>query len=183
MMIDYLILVKLLLAHFLADFCLQPKRFVQKKREGKQCYHFIHALIHAILAYLLVGCVTNWSTPLVIFGSHYLIDLWKSKRKESFNHFMIDQMLHLVTIIVLWLFMTDQAGVVWENAMKLFADQQFWVYLVGLVFILKPTSIILSLSTKRWEIGRGSNGLENAGKWIGYLERVLRFNIYVYFYI
>jgi hypothetical protein len=173
MIIDYLILVKLLLAHFLVDFCFQSKRFVRKKQEGEQYYHLIHALTHALLAYLLVGCLKAWYIPLVIFGSHYLIDLWKSKRAESFTNFVIDQALHLITILLLWLLVTDQAEAAWESLKKLFVDQLFWTYLAGFVFILKPTSIILSISTKRWEAGRGTNGLENAGQWIGYLERTL----------
>ncbi|MDL2282397.1 DUF3307 domain-containing protein [Parabacteroides sp. OttesenSCG-928-G06] len=173
MIINYLILVKLLLAHFLVDFCFQSKIFVQKKREGKQSYHLVHAVTHASFAYFFVGCLKAWYIPLVVFGSHYLIDLWKSKRKESLTNFIIDQMMHLAIIIMLWLFVADQTETVRENIIKLFENKHFWVYLTGFVFVLKPTSVILSVSTKKWEAGRSFKGLENAGQWIGYLERIL----------
>ncbi|NLT04061.1 MAG: DUF3307 domain-containing protein, partial [Bacteroidales bacterium] len=39
---------------------------------------------------------------------------------------------------------------------------------------LKPTSIFLNLFIKRWSPTESSNqSLPNAGKWIGYLERIL----------
>lgn len=173
MIITYLILVKLILAHFLADFCFQTKGFVQKKQEGRQSYHIMHTITHAALAYILVWDFRAWYIPLVIGLSHYLIDLWKSKKDESIINFIIDQIMHLIIIISLWLLATKQTGVVWESLKSLFENQVFWVYLVSFVFILKPTSIILSVSTKKWEEGRGTNGLENAGQWIGYLERTL----------
>lgn len=173
MIINFLMFVKLIFAHFLADFCLQPEKVVRKKREGKQLYLLIHALIHATLAYLLAGDWSMWYIPLTIGLSHYLIDLWKYSREESLASFMIDQLMHLTVIVLLWLLATGQTGTVWEAAKTLFANQTIWIYLTGFIFILKPTSVILNVSTKKWEEGRGMEGLKNAGQWIGYLERTL----------
>lgn len=172
-MMAYLVLIKLIFAHLLVDFCFQPTSFVQKKREGKQIFQILHALMHALLAYLLVGYWQAWYIPLLIGVTHYGIDLWKSKQKETIAYFIIDQLLHLVVIIFLWLFVTKQVAIAWEEVKGLFENQAFWVYLGSFILILKPTSIFLSVATKKWEEGRGKDGLTNAGQWIGYLERTL----------
>lgn len=175
MSVDILILVKLIFAHFLGDFCLQPKYVVDKKKEGKQGYHILHSSVHAALAYLLVGDWSAWYIPLVIFITHYVVDLWKYKNEKSMVHFILDQFLHLSVIILLWLAITQQFTAVWSLIITLLNYLPFWVYLTGFVFILTPTSIILSTATRKWEDGRGVNGLKDAGKWIGYLERTLVF--------
>ncbi len=169
----YLVLIKLIFSHLLVDFCFQPKSFVQKKREGKQIFQFLHALMHALLAYLLVGYWQAWYIPLLIGVTHYGIDLWKSKQKESIAYFIVDQLMHLVVIIVLWLFATQQVAIAWEEMKNLLETQAFWMYLAGFILILKPTSVFLYVSTRKWEEGRGKDGLTDAGQWIGYLERIL----------
>lgn len=72
-----LILFKLLLAHVLSDFALQTDAVCKgKKKEGrtKYCYHLLHSLIHAAMAYLFVAQWSNWVIPVVIFSTHFVID-------------------------------------------------------------------------------------------------------------
>lgn len=171
--IHFLILLKLLFAHLLADFCFQPKSVVGKKKEGRQFYHILHASVHAITAYLVVGCWRAWYIPLIIGISHYIIDLWKSRNKESLKNFLIDQFLHVLVLIMVWLVATEQFSIAGYKINEIFDNPNFWIYITGFLFILKPTSIILAVSTKKWEEGRSDNGLEDAGQWIGYLERIL----------
>ena len=53
-------------------------------------------------------------------------------------------------------------------------EKSFWIVLTGYMVILKPTSLALGLFTTRWRVNNTvSLSLQNAGKWIGYLERVL----------
>lgn len=170
---DYLVLIKLIFAHLLVDFCFQPTCFVQKKREGNSLFQFLHALMHALLAYLLVGFWHAWYIPLLIGITHYGIDLWKSRQKESIAYFIVDQLMHFVVIIILWLFVTQQGVIAWGEVKSLFENQVFWVYLASFILILKPTSIFLYIATQKWEEGRGKDGLTDAGQWIGYLERTL----------
>ena len=62
-------------------------------------------------------------------------------------------------------------GDILQNIMKC---DKCWIYLIGYLLILKPASIFLGLFTKRWrEKGNVSESLQNAGQWIGYLERIL----------
>ena len=56
----------------------------------------------------------------------------------------------------------------------LFASPKWWAILTVYLLILKPTSLLLALFTRQWrELGMNSTSLQNAGQWIGYLERCL----------
>ena len=56
----------------------------------------------------------------------------------------------------------------------LFASPKWWAILTAYLLILKPTSLLLALFTRQWrEPGMNSASLQNAGQWIGYLERCL----------
>ena len=52
-----ILIVKLLLAHLLGDFLLQPNSWVLDKenKKHKSIYLYIHTLLHGILAWILVG--------------------------------------------------------------------------------------------------------------------------------
>ena len=72
-----LILLKLLSAHIIADFFLQFDRLCQGKQEkgvNGIIAQAIHALIHAICAYLLLADWTQWLIPVVILVTHFIID-------------------------------------------------------------------------------------------------------------
>ena len=56
----------------------------------------------------------------------------------------------------------------------LFTSPKWWAILTAYLLILKPTSLLLALFTQQWrEPGMNSTSLQNAGQWIGYLERCL----------
>lgn len=176
MSMEILILIKLLAAHFLADFCFQSPSLVKKKREGNHRFHLLHACIHAMLAYVFLGDWKLWYVPLTIGVSHYVIDVWKSRREESLTDFIIDQLLHLSVLILLWLTITKQFVTGWDTIKEALNNQTIWIYITGFIFILKPTSIFISVATKKWGDDReaeDNHSLKNAGQWIGYLERIL----------
>lgn len=76
---NVIIIVKLILAHVLTDFVLQPTSWVEKK-QGKilKAHHFwIHITIAAVLSYLFVADWSNWIIPTIIFITHGFIDALK----------------------------------------------------------------------------------------------------------
>ncbi|RZK61982.1 MAG: DUF3307 domain-containing protein, partial [Pedobacter sp.] len=100
------LLLRLLIAHLLTDFILQPKSWVadREERQGKSPKLYIHVFLTAAVAYILSGLYTNWIIPVVIFCSHLLIDYLKSKTdKNRFTYFIIDQAAHIAVITILWL--------------------------------------------------------------------------------
>ena len=76
---NYILLIKLLLAHVLGDFVLQWKGLCDAKQDLSKLKgwgaQMLHALIQAGFAYVLVMDWTNWIIPMVVFSSHLLIDI------------------------------------------------------------------------------------------------------------
>lgn len=168
------ILVRLIFAHLLVDFVLQSDKIVKKKAEKKCLYHLIHSFIQAVAAYVIVGCWHCWYILPVIFVTHFLIDYWKVYRGNTLVSFVVDQFLHLVVIFLLWMIITKDYLLIPNLLEWLLQNDLFWIILIGYMIILKPTSLILGLFTARWRVyDTVSQSLQNAGKWIGYLERVL----------
>jgi len=111
-----MILSYLLLAHLLGDFVLQPAGLVQWKMKSKMGI-FIHVLIHFIVTNLiLIPFIINgyeWLILLVFAVSftHFWID--EAKINYDLKHdikvkpFLIDQLLHLLTILVAYFFISD----------------------------------------------------------------------------
>lgn len=52
-----ILFIKLLLAHLIADFILQPTSWVldKEKKKHKSGYLYIHTFLHFVLAWALVG--------------------------------------------------------------------------------------------------------------------------------
>ena len=66
-------------------------------------------------------------------------------------------------------------GTICEAVMPdLFNSNKLIIYAIGYALVLKPTSIVMNLLLNRWDLtALTSLGLPHAGKWIGYLERIL----------
>lgn len=180
-------LIKLIIAHILADFIFQTDRISHGKR-GLDCrgelsiggtsrygYQLLHSLTHAVVSYVLLAQWENWIVPTVLFFSHLVIDGIKSRRcKETTVAFLIDQFLHLVVILLLWSLCFHQCDTLYHWFLSFWASSRQCAILAAYILILKPTSIFLSLFIKRWTPSESvEQSLPNAGQWIGYLERVL----------
>lgn len=174
---NIIILLKLLFAHIFSDFVLQTDAICEKKRErglAKIKFLIFHSLIHAILSYLFVAQWKNWIVPCVIFFTHFILDFIKSSyMKERLKVLVIDQFSHVTVIFTLWLFLySDNIQLEWLS--DIWNNHNFWCVIVAYLLILKPTSILLNLFIKRWTPeDSASRSLPNAGKYIGYLERIL----------
>lgn len=172
-----IIFVKLLLAHLLGDFLLQPNSWVLDKENKKQKskYLYIHILLHGILAWIFVGEMAFGWFALVLAISHGLIDLLKlhfQKKKTKRNWFVADQMLHLITILLI--------ASLYKNLTVDFTvlDNQFWIMITGILFLTKPTSIIIKNIISIWtpeSKNKNDDSLQNAGNYIGILERLFVF--------
>ena len=82
-----ILLVKLLFAHLIGDFVLQPKSWVQEKekRKAKSPKLYFHILIHGLLVLLVLWDIQYWLLALMILVIHGLIDLTKLNLQKKNN--------------------------------------------------------------------------------------------------
>lgn len=168
-------LIKLILSHLLADFVLQPRKWVDDRcvRHFLSPWLYLHTFIAGALALIFAG-FQYWHFALVIFISHTLIDGWKSYRPQTVLYFLADQLMHLLVIIACWYYAFYNIAAIKEWLQATGSNHRFWLVTTAYVFLSFPAGIMIGQMTRKWsdQLPR-SAGLANAGKWIGILERIL----------
>jgi len=147
------LLLRLIVAHLLTDFILQPKSWVRDReaRQGKSVKLYLHVTLTTLIAYLFSGLYDNWVIPVVIFVSHLLIDYLKSKTsKDNFSYFITDQVAHLTVIVVLWATLEHNLENLSNMGSLLFGSQKFWTITAGYIFVSWPLGIIIGKATQKW---------------------------------
>ncbi|ASW73670.1 hypothetical protein IQ37_14830 [Chryseobacterium piperi] len=174
-----MIFTKLILAHLLGDFLLQPNAWVADKenRKLKSKYLYFHILIHTALAFIFLWDVKLWWIAALVGVSHYIIDVCKlsfQNIKTKKRWFFIDQFLHVAVIAGISLYFK-------EFDLGIFNDQEFLKILMAVLFLTTPSSIIIKTLLSSWtpvaEVQNNiqTESLTSAGKYIGILERLLVF--------
>jgi protein-S-isoprenylcysteine O-methyltransferase Ste14 len=137
-----LLFVKLLLAHLIGDFILQPTSWVLDKesKKIKSKYLYFHVLLHAVLIFVLVATSDFLWYGITIALLHGVIDLMKlsfQKKKTKRNWFIADQILHLLVLSVITL-------LYYKNDFD-FSDfpNSIWIVVTSIILLTKPTSIII----------------------------------------
>ncbi|MDN6291382.1 MAG: DUF3307 domain-containing protein, partial [Tetragenococcus koreensis] len=98
------LVIKLLIAHVIGDFVLQPNNWVADKiSKGYQSkYLYLHGLVHLVSLLVLLGFdLSYWLSITIIVVSHLIIDLFKLSLEGKINArllFALDQFLHAVII-------------------------------------------------------------------------------------
>ena len=170
-----ILLLKLLLAHLLGDFIFQPHKWVEDKQRKMWTspYLYLHVFIHFVLIMVLVWDMGFWRNALLLTGIHMLIDVFKIDLSNKKNIFLIDQALHIITIVAFWYIYTHSTPDI-----SFINDERSLLYIIGFIFISKPASVAIREVMKGWSadvsnLSTGSDNLVNAGEFIGYIERVL----------
>ena len=165
------IAIALITAHLLADFVFQTRWMVDNKRNlGVMA---LHGLIVAGLSLIALG-----GQPVIALGIavvHVVIDLIKVwTLPEKLWVFLLDQAAHLVTIAgVLWLFPQVQGSGLWQAALPEVFDAL--VFACGLIVATLAGGPAVGLLMDPYKANAQSQGLLNAGRTIGLLERTLIF--------
>ena len=174
-----IVLVKLILMHLAGDFILQPKSWVaEKEKQGaKSLKLYLHSLIHGVLVWLVLWDLRHWAVALSITILHVGIDMVKlsfQKKNNKTGWFLMDQMLHVLSIVVLWyLFFNPDIsfGALAENL-------QFWIYVTAILFLTVVCGLGIQVLLTNWTKDiylDKEKSLPNAGRYIGILERLLVF--------
>ncbi|WP_076447381.1 DUF3307 domain-containing protein [Chryseobacterium sp. RU37D] len=174
-----MIFIKLILAHLLGDFILQPNSWVAEKesKKLKSKYLYLHVLIHTALSFIFLWDFELWWVAALVGISHFIIDAAKlsfQTIKNKKNWFFIDQALHIAVIGGVSLYFN-------EFNIEFLKDQSFLKILMAALFLTTPASIFIKILLSSWTpvpetaTNIQTESLSSAGKYIGILERLLVF--------
>lgn len=178
-----ILLIKIFFAHFVGDFLLQPKSWVTEREQKKlkSIKLYFHVLLHGLLLFLVLWDWKYWSLILILMFFHWLIDILKSslqKEKNKVQWFLVDQLMHIVSIFVVWaiFFQPNLDFESWLN------NELLWIFVTALVFIIFVAGIGIQVIMSVWSRAiddSNEESLNNAGKYIGILERLFVFTFVV----
>lgn len=174
-----MIFIKLILAHLLGDFILQPNSWVadKERRKLKSPYLYLHVLIHTVLSFIFLWNTDLWWVALLVGGTHFMIDSSKlifQTVKNKKRWFFIDQLLHILVI----------AGISFyykEFSFEFLQNQEVLKVVMAALFLTTPASIFIRILLSSWtpvpetQSSLQTESLSSAGKYIGILERLLVF--------
>lgn len=177
-----LLLLKLLIAHALGDFVFQPSQWVVHKRQRKQrsIYLYLHLLVHTTALLLVLQFKgMYWPAILSIISTHYVIDLIKLQLDTKINPrllFTLDQLAHFLVILAI-VYVYEPFKI--DISQFYFLDNLFLVF--ALITLTSISSIVMNIIMSKWKLNEDgtSDSLENAGKYIGILERLFVFALIV----
>ena len=175
-----ILFLKILLAHLIGDFVLQPDSWVKSKNHQKfwSPKLYLHILVHAFILAIFLGFDTRyWLGYTIIILSHFLLDvfkIWTQRfRPGSRFMFMVDQGLHILLIILV--------VSIYEPISVSFAGLLTYerlLLITSLVVVTFVAGVVVKVFIARWNpdlIGDKDLTKDKAGYIIGILERLLVF--------
>lgn len=178
-----ILLIKLILAHFIGDFLLQPKSWVKEKetKKLKSPKFYLHILLHGITYLVILWDWKFWLLALLLMFTHGIIDiikLYAQKEENKSKWFLIDQGLHIVTILMVWYIWSG----IGFNFHEWLENINVWIDITAILFLTVVSSIIIQVLMSNWSKSLNESNdasLSNAGKYIGILERLFVFTFIV----
>lgn len=177
-----IILIKLIVAHFIGDFVLQPNSWVADKeaKKEKSVKLYLHIGVHVILMVGLTMQVDLIKYILLIGLLHYIIDLCKLSLQERYDRvilFILDQLIHVIIILLI----VDG----YNNCINVgvIDMKRVWVIILSILLLTNVSAQIMKVLISKWTPETEDDdhdSLKNAGKYIGVLERVFIFGFVIF---
>ncbi|MDN3690285.1 DUF3307 domain-containing protein [Cyclobacterium jeungdonense] len=171
-----ILLTKLILAHLLGDFLLQPGSWVKAKETKKlrAIPLYLHLLVHGILILVLVADLEFWPYLLAIVLGHGIIDMVKIQAQKPGTRrywFFVDQGAHLITLLL--------AVGLYDSSLipEVSFSEKYWLLTTLGVFLTLPSSVIIQTIISKWTplSDDTESSLDKAGQYIGIMERLFVF--------
>ena len=168
-----ILFIQLLLAHIVSDFVLQSKKIVDNKK-----WLSWEMLLHIGTVYTVTALFSGlWVYAILIAAMHYLIDGLKitAKNKSTMKPiklFLIDQMLHIVVLLLVWAWYFDLTAQVINVAKLPLVNYTVSLLILSYAIIIWPVAYIVDFALKLIVAEDESNN-ENVGKLIGIFERII----------
>lgn len=174
------LLIRILIAHILSDFVFQTDKMVTNKKWFSS-YMLYHVFVVFACTSLLSGTLM---VAFLVTLLHWVVDGLKielSTRNmiSSFGLFLLDQVLHLITIVSVWVFYYSLFSSIWPAIISPLINFKSSIILLAYIIVIFPLSYILKFSLKHLLVN--ANGLSNetesnvehGGKVIGQYERII----------
>lgn len=179
------ILIWLIITHMVGDFYLQPTRWVTSRysQHLRSPALYMHASVHGLLSFSVLLLFSELSlttcllVALFIGTTHLITDAIKSFLPSTLLWFVLDQIAHLVFILIAWFWASDFD--IKKCLAMLNSLLTYKVLIIALAYGLcaKPISvfigILLTAFIPKTQAGTSEHSLASAGKTIGYIERWL----------
>ncbi|QFZ53615.1 DUF3307 domain-containing protein [Oceanihabitans sp. IOP_32] len=174
--------IKLILAHFIGDFLLQPDKWVAHKETHKHKSKFLygHILVHTGALILVLQADFNyWLGILIIIASHYIIDIIKLNLTNVINNrllFSLDQCAHIIIIAVVVNIYEP-----FNFSINSLYNSKFMLLITCLLGVTVVSSTIMKIVISKWYLKENNSdkSLEHAGAYIGILERLFVFGFII----
>lgn len=171
------LILKITLVHLIGDFVLQTNNMVEdiENNKFKSKYLYLHILIHLSLILIITKFDNQYIIPAIALSvSHLIIDIITKiiiKNKISnINNLALDQTLHSITIAIF---------IKYFYAYRLDLDAIFnsknYLLLIALISITCVSSILIKKIIEIFNYPLPNDGIKDAGKYIGMLERLFIF--------
>ncbi len=181
----------LLLAHLVGDFLFQPQWIAENK--GKRLWPLLcHGFIHYAWAWacLLIFTPTiflsvyNQAVIAGYFLAHLLIDKLKSlviahkPRRDQWHTFLLDQLIHVVVLAMTACFLARTSPVALFQGLDPSPSAQAHILEAAIIYsgVIFGGGYLIRYLTRSFAIkntDRDSPQLENAGLYVGWIERFL----------
>lgn len=165
----------LITAHLLGDFFLQPDLMVRNKRNAGVLV--LHAMLVAAASYLICGVWDSWRIVVGVFVTHVVIDGIKTaSRKDGPKAFILDQGAHLAVLSGIGLYwIAANAVPYWQTIFPGYT--KVLLLLSGAILCVRVGGFWVGKAVAPFQaaLDKPSEGLPNAGRVIGQLERAVIF--------
>ena len=172
--------LKLLLAHLLGDFLLQPKSWITKRKDNL-LYLLLHIAVHLIILFVVLfpSWSTYWILILSIGSAHLAIDSLKIWWEKLWPYkpvllFALDQFLHIAVLVAVTFY---YFGIPPEIPDLLFSNRAI-LYFIAFLLVAVVSPIFLRIFFSKWNVENEFNSkkketLMDAGMLIGIMERLI----------
>lgn len=168
-------LIRILVAHLIADFILQTKKMVTNKK-----WFSVAMLSHIATLFVVTLLFTqNILLSLTISLLHYLTDgikmeLLKRNKYSETLLFILDQVIHLTVIVFAWAYYYEIFPKLGKAILLPFTNFNFSLILFSYLLVSTPYGYLIGLTTKRFQNKNNDETLtDQNGFYIGIFERLI----------
>lgn len=171
------LITKITLAHLLGDFVFQSNKMVREieSKKLRSKYLYIHFAIHLALILGFTQFQKQFILPALLLSlAHLLIDIFTKitlkKRVKNIYNLLIDQTLHFISI-ALFIKYFYAYKIDWN----LIFNSRNYLLVIALISVTFVSAIIIKKIIERFNYTLPKDGIKEAGKYIGMLERLFIF--------